>query len=100
MGAIKVVLIVFTPTKGTVYHNLQPPNLSDIEKVFVKAKQLFWDRSVSLGCMRPGGELRLKIDRLAVECGIESIVMPSKELFEEIKDLGILVQYKEECCVL
>jgi uncharacterized radical SAM superfamily protein len=96
----RLVLIIFIPTKNTVFEKCKPPSLEEIEKIFREAKRLFDGRIVQLGCMRPIGKYRAQIDSLAIDCGINHIVMPSREVVERSKDMGIKIEFKEECCVL
>lgn len=99
-GCKKVVLIIFIPTKNTSFEKCLPPSLGEIEEVFRRGKALFPPNMVQLGCMRPVGKLRGEIDLLALECGINHIVMPSKDVVEMAQKLGLKIEYKEECCVL
>ena len=93
-----LVLNVFIPTAGTQLGGLSPPSIEDVTKVMRKARSLFDE--VYLGCMRPGGRYRNKLDVMAVEEGCDRIVNPSKTARELVAEKGMEVDWKEECCIL
>ncbi len=100
LGAEGLVFIVFTPTEGTAYADRQPPALEDVVYILCKAREEFPDIPVHLGCMRPKGKYRLKLDELALRCGVNKIVQPTWAAVALARELGLEVQKGEECCVL
>ncbi|MFQ5885067.1 MAG: radical SAM protein [Thermoplasmata archaeon] len=98
LGAKSIVLNVFKPTDGTSLGHLPPPGLGDVKNVIKEAREKFAD--VYLGCMRPGGSYREKLDVLGVEEGCDRIVNPSKQARELASKRGIDTDWKEECCIL
>ncbi|MBO8168411.1 MAG: radical SAM protein [Thermoanaerobacteraceae bacterium] len=99
-GADGLVFIVFSPTKNTRYAAKEPPPLEEVVKVFATARRMFPHIPIHLGCMRPKGRYREKLDVLAVRCGVNKIVVPTKKAVETAKNLGLKISYGEECCVL
>ncbi len=93
-----LVLNVFIPTAGTKLGKLPPPAIGDVTKVMRKARDLFDE--VYLGCMRPGGRYRNKLDVVAVKVGCDRIVNPSKTARELTAEKGMEAEWKEECCIL
>lgn len=100
LGADGLVFIVFSPTDGTKYADRQPPSLEDVTGILCKAREEFPDVPIHLGCMRPKGKYRLKLDELAVSCGVNKIVQPTWAAMELARNLNLKIYKGEECCVL
>lgn len=99
LGVTKLILIIFIPTKGTAYENQHPPNIEDVIKVFIEARNLFSEGIVQLGCMRPRNTYKDIVDIAALRCGFNTIVNPSKSAIEEAENLGLIIKKTYECCV-
>jgi uncharacterized radical SAM superfamily protein len=95
-----ITFIVLIPTKGTEYEGLEPPNLEAVGDFLLKARKLFPNIPLKLGCMRPKGAYRTNLDKLALDIGINQIVMPSKATYDYAKEQGFNITEKRECCVL
>lgn len=95
----EVIFLVLVPTRGTDYASLAPPDLYDVERVFSFARRILPDTDFSLGCMRPRGSYREKLDLLAVKYGFGKIVMPSRGAEEYVKREGFKVNNFYQCCV-
>lgn len=98
LGTESIVLNVLMPTSGTELAQMPPPGLEDVREVVKKAREKF--PNAYLGCMRPGGSYREKLDVLAVEEECDRIVNPSKPARELAVKRGIDTDWKEECCIL
>jgi len=66
--------------------------------LFCEARLMFRDASIYLGCMRPAGAYRRALDRLAVECGLDGIVMPAPGAARAASRHGLRIITSEECC--
>ncbi|SHJ62465.1 radical SAM protein [Tepidibacter formicigenes] len=95
-----ITFIVLIPTKETEYENVAPPKIEDVIDIICEARIKFPNIPINLGCMRPRGEYRKKLDEMAVSSGVNNIVLPSKEAFNKAMKLGYDIQKLEECCVL
>lgn len=92
MGFSSLVLIIFTPTKGTPLEKRQV-NVEDVIEVFEKARSAFL--RLVLGCMRP----RLKaVEEKAFL--FDGVVLPTVWAREKVKSMGIPVEIRETCCVI
>jgi len=100
IGATALVFIVFIPTKGTAYADRQPPALEEVGKVLATARIKFPNIPIYLGCMRPKGRYRGELDLLAVQCGVNKIVIPAPPAVKYVEDLGWEIVRGKECCVL
>ncbi|MGM9572326.1 MAG: radical SAM protein [bacterium] len=100
LGAKKIVFIVFIPTKGTTYENRKPPELEEVGRVLATARIEFPDIPIYLGCMRPAGKYRGQLDLLAVQCGLNKIVIPTPPAVNYAKEKNLTIIREEECCAL
>lgn len=94
-----IVVIVFRPTKGTRMEGMAPPGEAAVADVIRHAKAAFPASPVSLGCMRPAGGYRSRLDVLALQAGADIIVMPAKEAVLFALSEGYEVLAADECCV-
>jgi uncharacterized radical SAM superfamily protein len=95
-----LVFIVFSPTKNTRYADRTPPPLAEAVKIIATARKMFPDKPIHLGCMRPKGQYRVKLDFWAVKCGINKLVVPTSYARQAAMDLGLKIFTGQECCVL
>lgn len=95
-----VVFNVFIPTRGTEFENFKPPELEDVKEVIRYAKQNLNGVKLYLGCMRPGGLYRQKLDSFCLKMGFERIVMPSKGIREAAKNMDYEISESQECCII
>lgn len=93
-----VVIIAFKPTQGTRMQDIAPPDADSVAEAIRAAKRLFPSSKTCLGCMRPSGEYRDRLDVLAVESGADVIVMPSRKAVNRAEQLGLEITYADECC--
>lgn len=95
-----IVFIVFIPTKGTPLADRSPPPAEEVARFMAHAR-LRWPRTaLGLGCMRPGGSYRSRLDPLAVRAGLQSIVLPAPEAVRTAAGSGLSIRWSTECCVL
>ncbi|MFB0545912.1 MAG: radical SAM protein [Anaerolineae bacterium] len=100
LGVDGLVLIVFIPTPGTRYADRQPPEIEAVVDVMVEARLRFPTAPLHLGCMRPYGDYRSRLDPLAVRAGVNKIVSPAREAVRLAEELGLNIVRGEECCVI
>ncbi|MCL4426392.1 MAG: radical SAM protein [Firmicutes bacterium] len=100
VGAQTLVFIVFRPTPGTRYALVAPPPPEEVASLLATARIMFPATPVILGCLRPGGSYRLKLDGLALRAGVNKIVNPAPELADLARTMGLTVIGGDECCVL
>ncbi|MGM0608029.1 MAG: hypothetical protein ACQESP_06395 [Candidatus Muiribacteriota bacterium] len=93
----EVVILVLKPQAATSFSNIAPPSIDDMKK-FIK---YCTDKIpvVTIGCMRPGGKYRQKLDLVAFENNVRSFVMPHKVLQEYTKNNYYDIRNNYECCV-
>ena len=55
---------------------------------------------INLGCMRPRGSYRQELDQIALNCGVNKIVLPSRSAKNKALEMNLKVKESKECCVL
>ncbi len=95
-----VTFIVFTPTPGTRYADCEPPGVEDVLDLLVEARLRFPTVPIHLGCMRPHGGYRDKLDSLAVRAGVNVIVSPARAAVAVAQELGLEIDKRDECCAV
>lgn len=96
----QLTFIVLIPTKNTEYEFVEPPKIEEVIDVICDARIRLPKTKINLGCMRPRGEYRNSLDKLAIKCGVNNIVLPSKECRELVNSLQLNILESRECCVL
>lgn len=94
----KIIFIIFTPIKNTPLEDINPPNIKRIQELFLFAINKIPKANLYLGCVRPSGDYREKIDLLAFEIGFRGIVNPSPKVLAYLKGHNLIEGYFEECC--
>ena len=100
LDAKAVVFNVFIPTQDTEFEDIKPPHLNAVQDVISYAKQKMKGTELYLGCMRPGGSYREKLDAFCVKMGVERIVMPSMGARQLAESMGYEITKSEECCII
>ena len=96
----ELVLLVLIPTQGTRYADRQPPSIEAVTGVMTEARLLFPRTPINLGCMRPHGEYRSKLDVMAVRCGLNKVVSPARDAVKLAEQLGLEIVHTRECCAI
>ena len=93
-----VITIAFMPIRGTSMENVNPPEPEDIARILASARLLLPETPIVLGCMRPKGEPRKKIDLLAVKAGVDAIAFPVEEAIQLVESLNLDISFSSLCC--
>lgn len=94
----RLIFIVFIPTKGTPMENMNAPEPDNVSEVISYAKSQLPGTELVLGCMRP--RRPRQYEAIALDAGIDGIVLPSKRFVEELKNEGWQIIMEEKCCAL
>lgn len=95
-----LVLIGFRPIPKTAMARTAPPSPEKMGELFGVARSLFPKTPVILGCERPLGLHRRKLDLLAIEAGLAGIAYPSDQALRKAEDLEMNITYQTNCCAL
>ncbi|WP_243444947.1 radical SAM protein [Romboutsia maritimum] len=96
----KITFIVLIPTKNTEYENVTPPELEKVADIICEARINLPKTEINLGCMRPRGMYRSELDKIAILCGINKIVLPSRGAKNKALEMNLNIVEGKECCVL
>ena len=95
-----LVFNVLIPTAKTDYEKCEPPKVEDVIDVISYAKERLAKTSIYIGCMRPGGSYRNKLDEMCLDLGVQRIVMPGKSVKQRAKRRELEIEEMWECCIL
>jgi uncharacterized radical SAM superfamily protein len=93
-----LVIIAFTPIRGTAMAEVKPPQPTDIAKVTATARLMFPEAPLALGCMRPKGNNRAETDILALKAGVNAVAFPSEEAIKYAENQGYETSFSSYCC--
>ncbi len=100
LGVAGLTFIVFIPTPGTRFAECDPPNPEEVAELLVEARLRFPTVPLHLGCLRPRGLYRERLDPLTVQAGVNVIVSPSRAAMALAQELGLAVDKRMECCAV
>jgi lipoyl synthase len=95
-----VVLVVLTPTSGTVMADIQAPLIAEVGRVIATARVMNPITPISLGCARPPGQYKRQLEIMAVDCGVNGIAYPDEATVAYAQAKGLQIMFSEECCSL
>jgi len=95
-----LVFVIVENLKNTVFDKMKikPPPVTEIRELFKLGRLSFPEIPVLLGCAKPGGEMEIKIDRVAIMAGFNGIAYPCDDAIDFSKRLGLNVHFSEYCC--
>ena len=96
-----IVIIALIPPKVSV-SQFEMPSPENISKLIATTRILFPKTEISLGCMRPRGNIKSKLEKLAIKAGIHRIEIPSRKSLKWIMeyDPSINFQFFSACCAI
>lgn len=95
-----LVLVILTPLLNTKMENVTPPSLEKVRDFFQKARNTLPETQIILGCARPMGEYKERVDKLAIDTSFNGIAFPADGLVSYAKDKGLEPVFMETCCGL
>lgn len=95
-----MVFIVLRPTPGTPYENISPPGSENVKKIIAKARELFPNLELSLGCMRPRNSYRINLEEAALEAGVTRMEIPLESTLKKAMEMGYKIKKIDACCAL
>jgi lipoyl synthase len=94
-----IVLTGLTDQEGTSMEGVKI-DPEDYIRILCLARKKFPNTYISLGCARGKGEIRAKIDRMAVHAGVNNIAVPTTAAYEAAKSMGLKINEYTACCSL
>ncbi len=93
-----LVLVILTPLMKTPMQDATPPSVDEVSEFFSRARDVITESPVILGCARPMGEYKIKIDRVAVDYGFDGIAFPSEGIVSYAREKKYKTLFTETCC--
>ncbi len=97
---VALVIVVFMPVEGTPMQDETPPDLDLISRFLTLARLSLPQVPILLGCARPGGEYKQKLDTIAIAAGINGIAYPCQEAIKFSLDHQLHPLFLKTCCSL
>ncbi|MDD2585591.1 MAG: radical SAM protein [Syntrophomonadaceae bacterium] len=95
-----LVLVVLTPMPGTMMASISPPSINKTEVIIARAREENPQIPVNLGCARPPGEYKKRLERIAVANRLNAIAYPDVETITYAREQGLDIEFVEACCSL
>ncbi len=95
-----LILVVLTPLVGTPMEHIPPPPVGEVTDFFALARARMADTRINLGCGRPMGEMKVALDRAAIDHGLNGIAYPAEGMVAYARDRGLEPAFHEYCCSL
>lgn len=100
VGPETLVLVILTPACGTEMAGVKPPPVDQVALVMAAARVWNPDTPITLGCARPAGRYKRKIEGIAVDCGVNGMAYPDESTVVYAQSRGLKTVFSEECCSL
>lgn len=96
-----IVAIALIPPKNPNL-KFKWPDPFDIAKILAILRFTFPNTEISLGCMRPRGQIKHEVEKLAIRAGINRIEIPSKKTLKWVSNTipNISFQFYSACCAI
>ena len=101
MNPSLIVLIALIPPKNSS-EKFERPDPVDIAKVIAAIRFNFANTEISLGCMRPRGNIKVEVEKKAIQAGITRIEIPSPQTLNWLKKINPNIKFKfySACCAI
>lgn len=95
-----VIIALIPPEHSEIRFNRPLP--IDIAKIITLIRFIFPKTEISLGCMRPRGDIKVEIEKLAINSGITRIEIPSPKTLSWLKKFNSNIKFKfySACCAI
>ncbi len=93
-----LVLVILLPLTGTGMEGVVPPSMDEIGEFFETARLSLPTTPILLGCARPLGNMKIDIDKSAINAGLNGIAFPSEGIVGYAGDKGLKPSFINACC--
>ena len=95
-----VVIALIPPKTSPILFN--KPDPKDIAKVIAMIRFIFPNTEISLGCMRPRGDIKVEVEKYAIMAGITRVEIPSKTTLKWLKKTNpdVNLKFYSACCAI
>lgn len=92
----QAVLVSLMGIPGAKMAKLEGPGPWEIAEIIAEARMKMPDTMLGLGCARQRGNAR--IEELAIDAGVNRMVIPSDEAVQRARHYGLEIRYQKTCC--
>lgn len=100
LNARRVVFVVLMPLKSTPFAGAEPPAVEEAARFLALAREVLPAPAHHLGCARPRGRYRARLDALAVEAGVNVLAIASDAALDKARELEVEITQADTCCSL
>lgn len=93
-----LVLVVLSPLRNTLMEDVEYPEANSVKDIIKKAKEIFCDKPLSLGCVKGSGKYQAELEKYAVEFGFNNIAYPLDETILYAREKDYEIKFSEYCC--
>ena len=93
-----LVLVILLPLTGTGMEGVIPPSMEEIGGFFETARLSLPSTPILLGCARPLGNMKIDIDKSAINAGLNGIAFPSEGIVGYAQEKGLEPSFINACC--
>jgi hypothetical protein len=92
----QVVIVSLMRIPGTPVATANTPSAEEVAEIIAETRFKLPGVQISLGCARERGNTRM--ERLAIDAGVNRMVIPSEEAIRRAEDYGLEIRYQRTCC--
>lgn len=93
-----LILVILTPLHNTPMQSVTPPDADEVAEFFRASRIQMPDTKILVGCARPAGDYKKKVDLAAVSAGLNGIAYPADGVIDHALSLGLKPSYFENSC--
>ncbi len=93
-----MVLVVLMPLQGTGMVVEKLPSLDEIGSFFELSRKSLPQTPIILGCARPMGPMKVEIDKMAIDAGLNGLAYPADGMVEYAQQQGVKPNFINACC--
>ena len=93
-----LVLVILLSLTGTGMEGVVLPSVDEIGDFFETARLALPTTPILLGCARPLGPIKVKIDQMAINAGLNGIAFPSEGIVAYASEKGLNPSFVNACC--
>lgn len=95
-----LIIVVLVPLVGTPMEHIPPPPLEEVVDFYAASRAMLPTTTINLGCGRPMGEMKVALDRAAIDHGLNGIAYPAEGAIAYAEERGLEANLYEYCCSL
>jgi lipoyl synthase len=93
-----MVLVILMPLQGTGMVVEKLPSLDEIGSFFELSRKSLPETPIILGCARPMGPMKIEIDQMAIDAGLNGLAYPADGMVEYARQQGVNPNFINACC--